>query len=435
MKKTEEVRQQRAKLIADARAIHEKAEKEQRSMTSEENVQFDKMMGDAAEKLSEVQRTEKLDEAEKSLGERRGAPIVNPIDDGNKERRHFKFESRKNPDSTKQILLAGPTASKEFRSAYWKRAAATALKETPAELRLTDAEQRSMQMDIGTAGGYLVPPQEFIAQLIAGVDDQVFLRQFATVHTMTNAVSLGVPTRDTDVDDVDWTSELATGSESAGPTVGKRELTPHPAAKLIKLSKKLVRASAIDPEGLIRQRLQYKVGITQEKAFLLGTGVQQPLGVFTASSDGISTGRDVSTGSSTNFTADGLFDAKYKLKGQYWNRMQWLFHRDGMKLLAKLKNSTTNEYYLTPSLAGGTADTLLGRPVNVSEYVPNTFTSGLYVGMLADFSQYWIVDALSWELQVLNELYAATNQVGFIGRFECDGMPVLEEAFVRLKTA
>jgi len=35
-------------------------------------------------------------------------------------------------------------------------------------------------------------------------------------------------------------------------------------------------------------------------------------------------------------------------------------------------------------------------------------------------------------VQRLNELYAATNQVGFIGRLESDGMPVLEEAFARV---
>ena len=71
----------------------------------------------------------------------------------------------------------------------------------------------------------------------------------------------------------------------------------------------------------------------------------------------------------------------------------------------------------------------------MSEYVPNTFTTGKYVGILGDFSFYWIVDALNLEVQRLDELYAATNQIGFIGRMETDGMPVLEEAFVRVALA
>jgi len=36
-------------------------------------------------------------------------------------------------------------------------------------------------------------------------------------------------------------------------------------------------------------------------------------------------------------------------------------------------------------------------------------------------------------IQRLVELYAETNEIGFIGRLETDGMPVLEEPFVRMK--
>ena len=55
------------------------------------------------------------------------------------------------------------------------------------------------------------------------------------------------------------------------------------------------------------------------------------------------------------------------------------------------------------------------------------------MGILGDFSNYWIADSLALEMQRLVELYATTNQVALIGRMESDGMPVLEEAFVRVK--
>ena len=55
--------------------------------------------------------------------------------------------------------------------------------------------------------------------------------------------------------------------------------------------------------------------------------------------------------------------------------------------------------------------------------------------MIADFSYYWIADALDMRIQRLVELYAATNQVGFIGRLETDAQPVLAEAFSRVKLA
>jgi len=161
--------------------------------------------------------------------------------------------------------------------------------------------------------------------------------------------------------------------------------------------------------------------------------VNQPLGLFTASANGVTTARDVSTGNTTtSMTFDGLIEAKFSLKGAYWNRADWLFHRDAVKQIAKLKNGE-GDYIWRESVRVGEPDMLLGRPVMMSEFAPNTFTANLYVGMLGDFSQYWIADALDFQVQVLKELYAETNQTGYIGRLESDGMPVLAEAFARVK--
>ncbi len=84
-------------------------------------------------------------------------------------------------------------------------------------------------------------------------------------------------------------------------------------------------------------------------------------------------------------------------------------------------------------LQAGRADLILDRPVMESEYVPNTYSSGNYVGMIGVYRFYWIADALDLTVQRLDELFAQTNQTGFIMRVETDGMPVLEEPFVRLK--
>ena len=71
----------------------------------------------------------------------------------------------------------------------------------------------------------------------------------------------------------------------------------------------------------------------------------------------------------------------------------------------------------------------------MSEFAPNTFTAGQYVGIIGDFSYYYIVDALDMQLLRLNELYAETNQIGYIARKEGDGMPVLKNAFARVQLA
>jgi len=407
MDKILEMRQKRVALIKQARDLVDRAEAEKRGMTAEEEQQYSKIMNDVEELRKAIEREERLQALERELAQSQGtvAGGKEPIDDG----------AHANPQE------------KEVRAAFNKF------------LRggiqvLNHEEIRALQAEVDTLGGYIVAPQQFVNQLIKAVDDIVFIRPLATKFTIERAESLGVPALDTDISDADWTSELATGTEDTAMTFGKRELHPHPVAKRIKVSNKLLRQAVIDPEALVRDRLAYKFGITEEKVFLTGDGVNKPLGIFTASSQGITTARDVVAGSTTDVTFDGLTSVKYALKLQYWLRARWLFHRNAVERIAKLKDSN-GQYLWRESTRAGEPDRLLGFPVMISEYVPNTFTAGQYVGMLADFSHYWIVDALDMQIQRLVELYAETNQTGFIGRRELDGMPTLEEAFVRAKLA
>jgi HK97 family phage major capsid protein len=127
-------------------------------------------------------------------------------------------------------------------------------------------------------------------------------------------------------------------------------------------------------------------------------------------------------------------EAKYAIKEQYRRQAEWIFHRDGIKKIAKLKDSN-GQYIWQPSVQQGAPDILLGNVVNESEYAPNTFTTGLYVGLFGDLKQYWICDSLAMEIQVLVELYARYNQLDYITRIETDGAPVLPNAFSRVKLA
>jgi len=297
------------------------------------------------------------------------------------------------------------------------------------------SEQRALQADADISGGYLVAPTQFVGGLIMAKDDLCFLRKLATVHLVPNADSLGAVSLDNDPADPAWTAEIGDVSEDSTMSFGKRELHPHQLTKLVKVSMKLLRKTSGGAEALVRNRLAYKFGVTEEANFLTGSGANEPLGLFTLSDNGIPAARDVATDmGATAVTADGLMNVAYTLKGQYWPNARWLWHRDGIKQIRKLKDDN-NQYIWQPGLAGGQPNTLLNFPYVVSEYCPNTFTASQYVGMLGDFSYYWIADALNFSLQRLMELYAGNNQVGFIGRAETDGMPVLGEAFVRVKLA
>ena len=105
-----------------------------------------------------------------------------------------------------------------------------------------------------------------------------------------------------------------------------------------------------------------------------------------------------------------------------------------MKQIAKLTDAE-GQFIWRESMRDGEPDRLLGRPSRMSEFAPNTLAANQYVGLLGDFSHYWIIDSLIMQIQRLTELYAETGQIGFIGRYEGDGQPVLPEAFARIKLA
>lgn len=424
--------QAREKLAARARVIEENrkaidlAEQEKRSLSAEEKESSEKRWADIARLRDEADNLVRQAEAEDGIEGRSEAirPDAEKRDlTPREEKRAYQVGHIKGERSYRFDPSAN-TESPEYRKGF----AAQMIVPTDR----TKEEQRALQMDSDTAGGYTVAPQQFVADLIQAVDNAVFFRGLASVSQLVGAHSIGRPSLDTDVDDSDWTSELATGNEDSAMAFGKRELTPHPLAKRIKVSRKLLRHSPLGPEAVVRDRLAYKMGVTQEKAFMTGTGAQQPLGVFTASANGISTGRDVATDNTTSaVTFDGLKNAKWTLKSGYHGRAQWIAHRDFGKQVDKIKDGN-GQYIWQASVVAGAPDRLLNMPINFSEYAPNTFTTGLYVAILGDFSNYWIVESLALEIQRLNELYAATNQVGFITRAELDGMPVIEESFVRV---
>lgn len=399
--------EERARSWERMKTLNDLADSEERSLQGTEVEEYERLEADVEARSTEIERKTRFEAQSKVYDAPAGAP----------EQRRAAVQSQgEERDERREAELV------EFRS-------------------FLRGERRALQADSDTEGGYLLAPQTIAAALLANVKNQTFMRQLAHIETINQSESLGVVSLDNDFGSADWTQELTQTVVDEALRLGKRELKPIPLTKETKLSRTLVRRTAGKAETLVLDRLGYQFGITMENAYMNGSGAGQPLGVFVASALGITTGRDVSTDNTTTaITADGLIEAKHTLKGQYWPRARWIFHRDAIKKIRKLKDGN-DQYLWSPGIgtgngvSGGVPNLILDTPYEMSEYVPNTWTTGLYVGILGDFSYYWILDALQLEIQVLNELYARTNQFGYIGRLETDGMPVLEEAFVRVKLA
>jgi HK97 family phage major capsid protein len=219
-----ELRTQRAKLVADARAIYKLAEGEKRSPNAEEREQFDRIMADVDRLGDEANKLDKLELAERSLGESAG-----------------RVSTPTTPETPATTATRGnPRASDEYRAAFsaWLRGGFLGVNARQAQ---SIEEVRAIQADNLVSAGFLLSPQQFQNELIKFVDNMVFMRTLARKFTVTQAHSLGAPSLDADPADSDWTSELATGTDDTSFAFGKRELFPRPLAKRIKVSNKMIR--------------------------------------------------------------------------------------------------------------------------------------------------------------------------------------------------
>jgi HK97 family phage major capsid protein len=191
----------------------------------------------------------------------------------------------------------------------------------------------------------------------------------------------------------------------------------------IKVSEELINDSVFDLEHYISKEFARRIGSREEEAFFNGDGNGKPLG-FLASKGGAEVG--VTAASATAITADELIDLYYSLKTPYRKNAVWILNDATVKAIRKLKDNS-GQYLWQPSLTEGTPDKLLGRPVYTSAYIP-TAAAGAKTIAFGDFKYYWIADRQGRSFRRLNELYATTGQVGFLGSQRVDGKLILPEA-------
>lgn len=421
------------RILTEQRELNDKILEEKREYTAEDTAQWDKLTEAFDAKKAEIDAEEKADEERKqkalAIGEREEAlsnvrepvkpePTVHP--DREEEVRKIFYATDDYDKAFNHFLLNGQAglgeADRRVLSPGW-------------------ADMRALQADQDIAGGFLLAPEKFQAELIKERDNRVFVRQYARKFALSGTGSMVAPARQTRMGDPTWTAEIKTGAADSSLDFDQRRLTPHPLARRIKVSNTLLRLASMPVEGIVRDEFGYEFATVEENAFLIGQGAGEPLGVMVASNSGITTGQDMATGNTTTqIKADNLINCVYKMPMAYRRDARWCFHRDALKMIRKLKDGEGN-YLWNPGIAGDRPATILDIAFDESEFMPSTFTTGLYVGVLACWPYYWVVDALTLTIQVLKELYAETNQTGYIARAETDGMPVHENGFVRVTLA
>ena len=211
---------------------------------------------------------------------------------------------------------------------------------------------------------------------------------------------------------------------------GQTTLSAYKLGTMIKISNELLHDSAFDLASYIATRFGVAMGNAEERAFFTGDGDKKPLGIL-AETGGAELG--VTTASEHLVTFDEIFDLYYSLKSPYRRNAQFVCNETLLLQLMKLKDGNGN-YIWKPGLDTAKPDTILGRPIRTSTFMP-TMSAGERVLLFGDLKNYWVADRQNRTFRRLNELYARTDQVGFLTTQRVDGRLILPESVKVLKMA
>lgn len=395
MSKILELREKRAKAWETAKAFLDAKRGADGLLAAEDVATYEKMEADVVNLGKEIDRLERQAALDAELSK----PVNTPL-------------------TGKPAAPAGEEktgrASAEYRRSFWN-----AMRSKMPSHEIMNA----LQIGTDSEGGYLVP-DEFESTLVEALEEENFFRSIATV-IQTSSGDRKIPVV-ASKGEANWIEEEGAFPES-DDAFGQVSIGAHKVATMLKISDELLNDSAFNLEAYISKEFGRRIGSKEEEAFFVGDGSGKPTGIFNATggaADGVTT-------STANITFDDVMDLFYSVKSPYRKKAVWVLNDTTVKALRKLKDNNGN-YIWQPSVQAGQPDMILNRPYHTSAYVPE-LAAGAKVMAFGDFSYYWVADRQGRSFKRLNELFAATGQVGFLASQRVDGKLVLAEAVKTLK--
>jgi len=390
MDKILELREKRAKAWEAAKTFLDVRRGNDGLLSAEDTASYEKMETDVVNLGKEIERLERQSAIDAELNRPTSSPITNA------------------PQKNLTEKEKTGRASGEYKKAFWNNM---------RKKNFYDV-QNALQVGTDSEGGYMVP-DEFEKTLVEALEEENIFRRLATV-IQTSSGDRKIPVVSSK-GEATWIDEEGAYPES-DDTFGQVSIGTYKVATMLKVSDELLNDSAFNLEAYISKEFGRRIGAKEEEAFFIGDGTGKPTGVFHATggaSDGVTT-----TGASISF--DDVMDLFHSLKSPYRKKAVWALNDSTVKALRKLKDGNNN-YIWQPSVQAGVPDMILNRPYYTTSYAP-VLEGGNKVMAFGDFSYYWIADRQGRSFKRLNELFAATGQVGFLASQRVDGKLILSEA-------
>ena len=391
MNKILELRSKRNTLWEQTKAFLEEHRGENGLVASDAVEQYDRMAQEVKALGAEIERLEQQAQVDAQLA----APTSRPVSG--------------KPMIVTEERAATKTGTKEYTEAFWNM----------IRNRGNYGEvHNALSVGEDSEGGFTVP-DEFERKLVEALEGNNIFRGMATV-IRTSSGTRKIPIAE-DTGEASWIDEGEEIPES-DTTFGQTMLSAYKLGTMIKISNELLNDSAFDLASYIARRFGVRMGNAEERAFITGDGVGKPLGLL----DDAGAKVGVTAAKTTAISFDEVFQLYYALKAPYRKKAEFLCNEALVLQLMTIKDNNGN-YIWKPGLDIGKPDTLLNRPLKTSAFMPEV-AAGNKVMAFGDYSYYWIADRQNRTFRRLNELYARTDQVGFLTTQRVDGKLILPEA-------
>lgn len=257
-------------------------------------------------------------------------------------------------------------------------------------------------------------PYDSNRKYMAELEKESIFRQFAT--------SINVSSSDNTV--LAYASDDVAACVPEGESINVSDLADdftrikteaHKVVSLVKVANAFVTDNAFDIKKHLPKRFAKVFGRAEENLFINGTGEGQPVGIL---NDTLGAETGVTT---TDITFDDVINLYMSVKAKHRKHGVWLMNDEMALALRKLKDKDGN-YLWQEGM-----DTILGKPVYISEFMPSVAT-GKKVIAFGDFSHYWILNRRPLAVRALKEKFELYDQTGYLAMEYIDGKLVSREA-------
>lgn len=279
---------------------------------------------------------------------------------------------------------------------------------------------------VGSAYTSLIPA-EISRMIVEKLNDYGRIYNRVTKHMISGTYTFAVEGTEASVA---YVAEAGSVTETT-PALTPVTLSAYNLAALVKLSKEVVRDPAVNFLDWVITALGKGFAKKMDAEILSGTGSANDhvTGILTALAAETNTPHIITDSTALGaFTWANLKAVMSKL-GEYRNGAVLIMQQATADYIHEFKDN--GDYIFDQNRP---LDSIWGMPVIICSQMPAMGTDTNIPVLAANLAYYHVGIRQDIEANVLNELYAATRQIGVVADMRVDGKPALTDAFAALKT-